>query len=74
MKKLIVVLVLVLSMGIVNAGDLEDFKEEKEKLIKKREQFNLNVAMRISQLDALIEYIQKKEAEKKSKKKKIDDK
>jgi len=48
------------------ANDLDDFKKERQELIERIQNYETvlqNLKYRIAQLDALIEYIQKKESE-----------
>ena len=57
----------------VHAGDIEDFQAERSQLLVRLESYDevmQNLKYRISQLDALIEYVNKKEAEKTKEKEK----
>jgi len=50
----------------IMANDLDDFKKERQELIERIQNYETvlqNLKYRIAQLDALIEYIQKKESE-----------
>ena len=74
MKRFIAVMLLIICVTVVRAGDKEVWQAKRAKLVEDQEQMNLTYTVFIREVDAVLKYIAEcevKKADMKKKKKKV---